>query len=113
MMRNQSGIAFKCGPFALQQICADFYPNVNAKRLIEAKSTTNGFSLAQLKKLSDDCGLDYRMARRTAGARVPIPSVVHWKLNHYGTVVKEDKGRYLIKDATFGYLYSNELWVDA
>jgi hypothetical protein len=50
------------------------------------------------------------MAKRAEGADIPLPAVVHWKLNHYAAVLKFEAGRYLVDDPTFG---NGLLWITA
>lgn len=47
------------------------------------------------------------MAKRRRGADLLLPSVVHWKANHYAALLEEQNGLLHIKDPTFG----GDLWV--
>ena len=107
-MLNRPGIAYKCGPYALGCILGYEHPGVPANPLIEsAQSSTNGCPLTQVAALSQQVGLDFQMAYRNPGAPLILPAVVNWKLGHYAALLKEENGRYLLKDPTFG----NETWV--
>src|SRR5687767_14729546 len=110
-MKEKPETGFMCGPGALLQILRATGTNAATAALAEAKSTLQGFSLAQVRKLSEASGLNYQIARRKPGARVVLNSVIHWKLDHFGAVLKAENGRYLVQDPTFGQLYGQELWV--
>jgi YD repeat-containing protein len=48
-----------------------------------------------------------QIARRTPGAAVLVPALVHWKAGHFAALTKESAGRLLIQDPTFG----DDLWI--
>src|SRR5207253_9564230 len=103
IMQNTPEIAFRCGPIALDRIRAAQKPDAAGHVLIqESKSTPNGFSLAQLAQLSSTLGMNYQMAFRNRSAAFVFPSVVHWKVGHYAAMIREENGRYLLQDPTFG-----------
>ena len=71
-------------------------------------STSTGTSLLEMRKLAAELQMGMQPAFRTnAAAAVLIPALVHWKAGHFAALVKEEDGRYLIQDPTFGV----ELWV--
>jgi len=101
-MQHRPEKSFLCGPAALDSI--RFRQDRTSARdliLFKAHSTTNGYSLAQLARLSRDVGLNYQMVRREQDLSVPLPAVVHWKVGHYAAVVGETNGGYFLQDATF------------
>jgi RHS repeat-associated protein len=102
LMRHRPGDAFKCGPYALDRILAANAGVHTRSKIIEAQSTDHGTSLDQVWRLSQELGMQLQMAKRVAGATVIIPSVVNWKANHYAALVREDNGRFLAQDPTFG-----------
>jgi RHS repeat-associated protein len=103
MMHNEPGNAFKCGPFALDRIRASQRPSTAPDpKILAAQSTNRGMSLDQVWKLSGDLGMNYQIAKRAPGSRVVIPSVVNWKANHYAALLREEHGRYVLEDPTFG-----------
>jgi len=107
-MRNDPGIAFCCGPMALQRIKHSVDPkNLDHEIIRAAKSTQNGFSLPQVAALSQKLGLNYRMAFREKGVAAVTPSVVHWKVGHYAAIVRQEGDRYLVQDSTF----RNDVWI--
>jgi RHS repeat-associated protein len=108
LMRNRPGQAFRCGPLALDRIRAAGDPaNAFNERIKEAESATNGLSLVQVCALANELEMSFQMARRSPGARVIIPAVIHWKAGHYAALTKEEQGKYLIQDPTFG----DDIWI--
>lgn len=102
---------FLCGPYALQNILAQSQPGVRSSVLFNAKSTRRGVSLEQLQELAAQAGMHMQMAERSPGSDIIVGSVVHWKLNHYGALLEERNGKYLISDATFSQMYGQQLWI--
>ena len=110
-MLNHPGIAFRCGPFAVNSILNIGKKTKGRDPVIEAAhSTSLGTSLAQVKDLSAQVHLDYQMAKRAPGSAFIVPAVVHWKIGHFAAIVDEKDGRYLIQDPTFG---GGEMWVSS
>lgn len=102
-MLHRPGTSFKCGPFALNTIL-NLEKKTNGQHPIlkGTASTKKGTSLAQLKALADQVGLKYQIAKRTKGATFIVPCVVHWKVDHFGAITAFKKGKYQVKDPTFG-----------
>ena len=65
--------------------------------------------LSELKTLATRVGLAYEMAMRPAGADFLVPSVIHWRVDHYSAVVRKEGNRYLLLDPIFG----GRRWVSA
>jgi outer membrane receptor protein involved in Fe transport len=59
--------------------------------------------------MSAELGLKLQIARREPGAPIIIPAVVHWKVGHFGALVRESDGRFRLQDPTFRNLKYNEL----
>ncbi|HEY3853563.1 MAG TPA: RHS repeat-associated core domain-containing protein [Verrucomicrobiae bacterium] len=109
MMENHPEVTYRCGPHALERILLYSKPQDAAPlELVKSVSGTNGIPLCDVAVLSKKVGLNYQMAKRTGNAAIPVPSVAHWKLNHYGAVLKHEGGRYLLDDPTFG---NGLLWI--
>lgn len=109
-MQNKGGIAYRCGPYALTNVAAELLPGSEAACAVfleNVVSPDTGFSLDQVQAMSTQLGLDMQMAKRSLGSKIVIPSVVHWKVGHYGALTRELNGKYLLKDPTFG----NETWM--
>jgi RHS repeat-associated protein len=103
LMKNRPEESFKCGPYALDSI-RTFADKKDAydKLVRGAKSSTKGFSLTQVRDLSNQLKMNYQIAKRQPGADFIIPSVAHWKSGHYAALLKKAGDHYLTKDPTFG-----------
>src|SRR5205814_9695395 len=51
--------------------------------------------------LASRLGMNYQVAKRQPGAEVPLPCIVHRKLEHCSALTRFDNGRYRIEDPTF------------
>jgi len=109
LMRNRPGEAFRCGPLAVHAILrATRADSQGDARVLAYPSTLNGTSLAQMRTLAGTVGLDLQMAQRLeVSAPLPLPAVVHWRTDHFAAVIREENGRVLVHDATFG----EEWWI--
>ena len=58
--------------------------------------------MADLEALSDQYHLGLVAVRRTAGNELIVPSVIHWKENHYAALVEKIGSGYKVIDPTFG-----------
>jgi Peptidase C39 family len=110
LMREHPGIAYRCGTFALKSVGEELEPTNRAlENLVQIPSPTNGFSMATLMDLSKKYGLNLVAVRRTAGQDLIVPSVVHWRQNHYAAILQKQDDLYLVSDPTFG----NQKWMPA
>lgn len=108
VMENQPGKAFFCGPLALRNILS-FQHSSRARDplFVSTQSPQKGFSLDQVLQLSQALGMNLQAARRAPGARVILPSVVHWKLDHYAALLEARNGMIRSVDPTF----QNDTWL--
>ena len=107
-MQARPEICFRCGPLALHRIKLAVHPDDPQTELIDAtESTPQGFSLHQVAELSQQLSLDLQMAFRDRGAEFVIPSVVHFKLDHFAAIIRCEGDRYLLEDPTF----KHDAWV--
>ena len=103
LMQAHPEIAYRCGTFALKAVAGVLQPtNQDLESLVAVPSPTNGFSMANLLDLSKKYGLDLVAVRRTAGQELIVPSVVHWRQNHYAAILAQQEDLYLVSDPTFG-----------
>lgn len=107
MMEHKPEKAFKCGPYALARIQAFRGTSELDPRIASFPSTQQGTSLAQIAGLANELGMGYRMAKRKPGAKLVLPSVVHWKVGHFGALLRKEGERYLVEDPTF----QEDIWV--
>lgn len=108
LMQAHPNIAYRCGTFALKAVGEKLESNNPAlEELTELPSPTNGFSMASLVDIAKQYGLHMVAVRRTAGQDLVVPSVVHWRQNHYAAILDRQDDNYLVSDPTFG----TEKWV--
>ncbi len=102
-MNMRPDVAFRCGPLALHRIKQSVDPHNPRTDVINATaSTPKGFNLHQVAKLSGKLGLDYQMAFRAQHASIIVPSVAHFRLDHFAAVIRQEGDLYLLEDPTFG-----------
>jgi len=99
-MENSPTRTFKCGPYAVARMRAalnlptPFHPEID-----RISASSNGTSLVDNFHLAHRTGMETQMARRKAGASVPMPALVHWKLGHFSALTKFENGFYKIEDS--------------
>jgi RHS repeat-associated protein len=100
-MENFPEHSFKCGPLALGRVFSRCHPQMQEPAAIaEIGSPRSGFSLAEVVRLGRD--IDFPVAAvRPTGGTIPVPSVVHWRSEHYAAITETNEGRYLVEDPTF------------
>lgn len=90
----------KCGLVALSRLAG--------ARTIAADG--NPESLSELERIADEAGLGLRMARRAdAGAALPVPAIVHWRLGHFSAVTASEANRHRFDDPALG---ETPVWLD-
>jgi RHS repeat-associated protein len=109
-MRKKPETSFLCGPMALSQILMSEGKSPHPTEIENAQSTTNGLCLVDVLGLANRVHMNYQMAKRTPGAKIIIPAVVHLKVNHFAAIIREDSGRYLMQDPTSA---GRDIWVSA
>ncbi len=103
MMQNHPEASFLCGPSALEKIEMLTSPKTPMPAcLLGAKSSKDGFSLTGIWQLSQKAGLNLQMVKRSPGAQIVAPAVVHWKVGHFAAIISEEGGIARIEDPTFG-----------
>ncbi|MEY4484741.1 MAG: hypothetical protein RL693_2193, partial [Verrucomicrobiota bacterium] len=108
LMTEKPGISFRCGPYALSNVCLSMKGSVPDDFLKTSLSTDTGYSLTQVAEMAEKkLQMPVKMIKLTEGANIPVPSVMHLRCGHYGALLKEENGYYLLKDPTFG----NDTWM--
>ena len=103
-MQHEPELAFRCGPMALKGALTFLYPKRQPDvKLCVVPVTRKGMTLTRLQALAHTVGLPYVMARPTAKAHFPIPSILHWRVNHYATLVGYSHGLYKVWDPGFNH----------
>ncbi len=102
LMKARPDAAYRCGPAALDRLLARQNGNVGFNKVLtESRSTASGVNLSDVLKLAGQVGLKMQMAKRSQGAAILAPAVVHWKLGHYAAMFAEGDG-FRLEDPTFG-----------
>nr|WP_305907736.1 RHS repeat-associated core domain-containing protein [Methylomarinum sp. Ch1-1]MDP4520512.1 RHS repeat-associated core domain-containing protein [Methylomarinum sp. Ch1-1] len=110
MMRNHPGVTYLCGPKALYSVLKWQQPDAEGLQVLDAyRSGVNGVNLLELGQLAEQAHMPYRTVYRNAGQSIPVPSVIHWNVNHYAAIVEKQGDLYHIQDPTFG----QDLWFSA
>lgn len=108
LMMEKPGVSFRCGPYALSNVCQAMKGSVPDDFLKTSQSNDTGFSLTQVAEMAEKKLLmPVKMIKLTGGSSIPVPSVMHLRCGHYGALLKEENGYYLLKDPTFG----NDTWM--
>jgi RHS repeat-associated protein len=101
-LRNQTGVAHRCGAAALKGVllAKEKQPTLPLVKTLEsARSGPEGLSLADLERLAGEVGLALQAVyRESASTAIPTPAVVHWKVGHYGALLDYQGGKYLLRD---------------
>ncbi len=105
MMRHRPGISYLCGAKALYSLLDWQQPGAQGLAILDAyRSGENGIQLSQLATLAQQAGMK---VRPVFGHGIPVPSVIHWKVNHYAAILEKQGDWYHVKDPTFG----SDLWL--
>lgn len=114
-MRSRPSEIFRCGPIALDRLAAAQHgdkPTFAAmgafRKSPYAQTGPKGVSLKELADLSAQVGMNYQVVKRQAGSPFAVPSIVHWKVGHYGLLLREQNGRYLLRDTVN---LDKDIWV--
>jgi RHS repeat-associated protein len=103
IMKRNPGASYQCGTFALFNAASALNMKQQASPLRQVPSPAEGFSLKTLNELSVAYNLGFVAVKREAGAELVVPSVVHWKQNHYAAIVSRSGELYDVLDPTFGH----------
>lgn len=122
VMIENPGIAYRCGTYALYHVAQkmndqrksrgnETQTNGNCAALLDIPSPQGGFTMTKLIEFSRQFDLGLIAAQRVTNQKnpIPVPSVVHWKQNHYAAITEEKNGEYYVVDPTFG----DPLWLSA
>lgn len=100
-MLGHPGSSYRCGTYALDAV-AGVLKSSNYDRQIGAlPSPSTGFSLAKLEEIANSNHLDMIAVERPPGAELIVPSVVHWKEDHYAAILEKRGEIYRVVDPTF------------
>jgi RHS repeat-associated protein len=102
VMMTYPGMAYRCGTFALKSAASVLNSSPALHTLVDEQSPPTGFTMAALATISERLQLGLVPARRIQGSEIPVPSVVHWKQDHYAAIVERRDDLYHVVDPTFG-----------
>jgi RHS repeat-associated protein len=101
-MLTQPGICFNCGTYALINVGKTLNGPKFDTRLIESiPSPKTGFNFSRLKELADQSSLDLVPVQWGAVKELVVPSVIHWKQDHFAAILEQKDGLYRVVDPTF------------
>nr|WP_067298395.1 RHS repeat-associated core domain-containing protein [Marinobacterium profundum] len=107
-MQNEPEKALRCGIVALDALLAVSLPEGQAGSGLEyIDAGSHGTTLAQLEALAAAHGTEAVAILRRVGQPVPVPSLVHWRVGHYATIIEKQDGLYRVKDPAYG----QDLWI--
>jgi RHS repeat-associated protein len=95
--------SYRCGTFALAAVARKM--NLSEEKitdLVDFPSGTNGITVQQLIDLSQQKGFGLTAVYKPFSEPPPVPSVIHWKENHYAAILEQNEGKFLVADPTFG-----------
>ncbi len=100
LLQHKGGQNIQCGPIALYGILQHEGRPFEPIRLDTATDDyiATGLPLSELRAYGDRYQLGLAMARRPAGATIPVPSVMHSASGHYSTLVERDGDNYFLVD---------------
>ena len=93
--------AYKCGTFAMNSVATVLCGSNIYVGILDQPSPSTGFSVATLAKLAKAAQLDLVAVQRDSGDELVVPSVVHWRQNHYAAIISKQGNHYRVVDPTF------------
>ena len=103
-MQRDPGESYKCGTFALWHAAVAFAGPVRGPgEFLQLPSPKTGFSLGALVQLCAKYKLPFIALKRTSGSELIVPSVVHWRQNHYAAITRREGDYLQVVDPTFGH----------
>ncbi|MBI4659580.1 MAG: hypothetical protein HY735_12135 [Verrucomicrobia bacterium] len=100
-MQRRPGLSYQCGTFALDAVSRQNSSAHDSVALLDVPSPASGFTMKQLAELSRQFQLGLVAVKRERGQDLIVPSVVHWRQNHYGAILRQHGELYEVVDPTF------------
>lgn len=102
-MKMSPETAFRCGPVALAHLKATESPLAFADLKVEAMlSSDKGTTLAMNQAWASSIGLKLQAAKRTPGAGIPVPCMLHFSTGHFAAAMVVKADRVLVQDPFLG-----------
>lgn len=93
--------SFRCGALALERIRVFLNTtNTGHAALLKSRSSAGGMNLAEVAALSRAVGMNYQMAFRPPGAPLVTPAVMHLRIGHFVSLLRQVKGKVQLEDPT-------------
>jgi RHS repeat-associated protein len=109
LMQKYPAAAY-CGIIALKNTAhALFGNNFDELALLNYRTPEATFTMKALKDVGLKFGFNLVPVARLEGDQIVVPSVIHWKQNHFGAIVGMNNGIYQIQDP----VYENDLFLTA
>ena len=111
-MLDEPGIAFKCGPYALERIRRTIKQDEDMHPLIAKFNTKQtGTNLTEVRDLSLAVGTPMIIVHGEINESMPTPAILHWKLNHFSALLEIKNNHALIQDNTLDAFGGREAWI--
>jgi hypothetical protein len=102
IMLNRPDVSYRCGTYALNAVAQKLYGTNYFVEFVNQPSPRTGFSMAALVDLAESNHLDMVAVQRPEGQdNLVVPSIVHWKQNHYAAILSRRGDLYEVADPTF------------
>jgi RHS repeat-associated protein len=102
MMVGDPDGSYRCGLAALDKVAKALQgTNYRSRTILTSRAAGNAHSLKALGQVADQFGLDLVAVARDQGQELVVPSVVHWRQNHYAAIVEQRGSLYLVADPAF------------
>jgi RHS repeat-associated protein len=102
-LKGDPGRSYRCGTFALYHVGKAMFETEKFPyaTLRDTPSPKDGFSVDDLSSLADKYELGLKAVIRIKGDEVVVPSVLHWRENHFAAIIGERGSGYVVIDPTF------------
>jgi RHS repeat-associated protein len=105
MLTEHHDMATFSGPEALKAYLAVVPtpdPERSRKTIVSYHPPVSGTTLADVQQLARDASMTLDMVHLAPICDIPVPSIVHFRSQHYSAIVGERNGRYVIRDPGLG-----------
>jgi RHS repeat-associated protein len=110
LMVNNTDVSFRCGAYALNDVFRALkVPALDMAKVMHTPSPVTGFSLNKVVEMAGRAGVPMVAAEWDSKAVPAVPSVVHWKNNHYAAIMAERNGMFQVMDLVIG----KPIWMSA
>ena len=109
-MRLRPQSLFACGVQALELVARQLKGSkYDGQKLRQLSAPVTGFSLKTLSELAAQEQLNLVAVQQLASSGLVVPSVIHFRQNHYGAILSRQGELYQVQD----FVADHALWLDA